>query len=80
MILSSEVLPLNATDEDVKIYRDRGFNIIEVPIGYYENFIDDLDIALTDIAGISTTSMSNYISGERITQTKTYIRPCEGSF
>ena len=68
--LSSEVLPLNATDEDVKIYRDRGFNIIEVPIGYYENFIDDIDIALTDIAGLSTTSSSRYISGPRIATVK----------
>ena len=33
-------------------------------MGYYENFRDDLDIALTDIAGISTSN-SRDISGER---------------
>ena len=69
--LPSEVLPPDILDEECRSYIERGFKLIDVPIGYYENFIDDLDIALTDIAGISTTSMSNYISGERITQTKT---------
>ena len=68
--LSSEVLPLDISDNDLKIYRDRGFNILEVPIGYYENFIDDIDIALTDIAGLSTTSSSRYISGPRIAAVK----------
>ena len=70
--LASEVLPLDATEEDEKIYRNRGFNILEVPIGYYENFIDDIDIALTDIAGLSTTSSSRYISGPRIATVKDY--------
>ena len=68
--LSSEVLPLDISEKDEKIYRDRGFNILEVPIGYYENFIDDIDIALTDIAGLSTTSSSRYISGPRIAAVK----------
>lgn len=68
--LTSEVLPLDATDEIIKVYRDRGFNILEVPIGYYENFIDDIDIALTDIAGLSTTSSSRYISGPRVAAVK----------
>lgn len=68
--LTSEVLPLTATEKDEKFYRDRGFNILEVPIGYYENFLDDIDIALTDIAGISTTSSSRYISGPRVATVK----------
>lgn len=68
--LSSEVLPLDISEKDENIYRDRGFNILEVPIGYYENFIDDIDIALTDIAGLSTTNSSRYISGPRIAAVK----------
>mgnify|MGYP003291086008 CR=1 FL=1 len=68
--LASEVVPLDATEQDLKIYRDRGFNLIDVPIGYYENFIDDIDIALTDIAGISTTNSSAYISGTRLLNAK----------
>lgn len=63
--LSSEVLPLNITSEQEQLYRNRGYQILEVPIGYYETFIDDIDVALTDIAGISTTNSSRYISGER---------------
>ena len=70
--LSSEVIPLDATERDIKLYRDRGFKIIDVPMGYYENFIDDIDIALTDIAGISTSSSSRYLSGPRIAAIKNY--------
>ena len=69
--LPSEVLPPDISEDECVYYRERGFRLIDVPINYYENFIDDIDIALTDIAGISTTSTSSYISGERITQCKT---------
>lgn len=69
--LASELLPLNATEEDARIYRNRGYSIIDVPIGYYENFRDDIDVALTDIAGISTTNLSKYISGARLAECKT---------
>ena len=68
--LNSEVLPLNTTEEDLKIYRNKGFKILDVPMGYYENFIDDIDVALTDIAGISTSNSSRYISGPRIANIK----------
>ena len=71
--LPSEVLPPDITDEECRYYVERGFRLLDVPIGYYENFLDDIDIALTDIAGISTSSTSNYISGERITQAKTEL-------
>jgi len=64
--LTSEVLPLNITEKDLDIYRSKGFTILEVPMGYYENFIDDIDIALTDIAGISTSNVTRYISGARV--------------
>ena len=39
-------------------------------MGYYENFIDDIDIALTDIAGISTSNVTRYISGSRLSAVK----------
>jgi hypothetical protein len=68
--LASEVLPPDATEEIANAYRDKGFRVIDVPIGYYENFLDNVDIALTDIAGISTTSLTSYISGERISHVK----------
>ena len=68
--LASEVIPLSATERDLKIYRDRGFNILDVPYGYYEQFIEDIDKSLQDIAGISTTSSSRYISGVRLKEVK----------
>jgi len=68
--MPSEVLPLQCDDETVQMYINKGYRILDVPIGYYENFIDDIDIALTDIAGISTTSLSSFIAGERIANTK----------
>jgi hypothetical protein len=64
--LSSEVLPLGITEEELDAVRSRGYQIIDVPMGYYENFIEDIDIALTDIAGISTTNSNRYISGPRL--------------
>lgn len=64
--LDSEVLPLDVSEKDVEIYINKGFQIIDVPIGYYENFLDDIDIALTDIAGISTSNVTRYISGARV--------------
>jgi hypothetical protein len=69
--LSSEVLPLNYTEKDLEIARNRGYTLLDVPMGYYENFIDDIDIALTDIAGISTSSTNRYISGVRLANVKT---------
>lgn len=64
--LDSEVLPLDISEKDIEIYINKGFQIIDVPIGYYENFLDDIDIALTDIAGISTSNVTRYISGPRL--------------
>jgi hypothetical protein len=68
--LNSEVLPLNITDEELKIIRDKGYQILDVPMGYYEAFMDDIDIALTDIAGISTSNTTRYISGPRLAAVK----------
>ena len=68
--LESELVPLDATDEDLKTYTDRGYTLLAVPSGYYEQFVDNINIALTEIAGISTSSTSRYISGVRIKAVK----------
>ena len=68
--LNSEVVSLTATQEELKYYTDRGYTLIDVPMGYYENFIDDIDIALTDIAGISTSGVTRYIAGNRVAAIK----------
>lgn len=63
--LENEVLPIDSDETLLQEYRDKGYSILMVPIGYYEKFIDDIDIALTDIAGISTSNTTRYISGAR---------------
>jgi hypothetical protein len=61
--LANEVLPLDAADSLVDEYRAKGYSLIHVPIGYRENFVENLDGALQDIAGIATASALKYISG-----------------
>ena len=61
--LANEVLPIDANDDLVAEYRAKGYNMIHVPIGYRENFVENLDGALQDIAGIATASSLKYISG-----------------
>lgn len=69
--LASEILPLDATEETVKEYRDKGYQLLQVPSGYWEAFNDNVELALTDIAGISTTNALKYISGVRFKEIKT---------
>lgn len=69
--LSNELLPLDATKELADEYKAKGYQILEVPIGYYENFSDNIDGALTDIAGLATASSLKYISGIKWNEIKT---------
>ena len=68
--MNSEIIPDSATEDDINYYKDRGYTLIDVPIGYKTNFIDDIDRALNEVAGISNTELSNFISGERINAAK----------
>ena len=69
--LANELLPLNAPKELLEEYRAKGYRMLEVPIGYRENFEDNIDGALTDIAGIATAASLKYISGVRWNEIKT---------
>ena len=69
--LANELIPLNATEEDIQAYINKGYKILKVPIGYYEQFQDDIDKALMEIAGISTSGITKYLSGARIAKIKT---------
>ena len=69
--LASELLPLEATQDLIDEYRAKGYNILKVPIAYYENFNENIDGALTDIAGIATASSLKYISGIKWNEIKT---------
>ena len=64
--LASEVLPLDINESELDAVRNKGYQILEVPMGYYESFIEDIDVALTDIAGLSISNSNRYISGPRL--------------
>lgn len=69
--LANELLPLNPPHDLLQEYRARGYSLLAVPMGYRENFEDNIDGALTDIAGIATAASLKYISGVRWNEIKT---------
>ena len=63
--LQSVVIP----DEDnEQFYIEKGYKIIHPPIDFKADFIDDIDRALCDFAGISSSSITKYISGAAVTE------------
>lgn len=69
--LAHELLPVDVTEAEVDAYREKGYYMLKVPPIYREAFEDNIDLALTDSAGISTSSSTKYISGIRLNQVKT---------
>lgn len=69
--LANELIPMGSPQALVDEYRAKGYTILPVPYGYYEVFQDNIDGALTDIAGIATASSLKYISGIRWNEIKT---------
>ena len=69
--LAHELLPVDVTEAEVQAYREKGYFMLKVPPIYREAFEDNIDLALTDNAGISTSSTTKYISGVRLNQIKT---------
>lgn len=52
--------------EDVESYNQQGYRVIDVPVEHRQAFELDIDSALMDIAGISVTSKSKFISYDRL--------------
>ena len=63
--LTSQVVP--DSELDLTPWTLRGYKIIEVPENLKAKFIEDIDRALCDYAGISSTELSKYISGQAVT-------------
>lgn len=60
--LTSVIIPEGVDEEE---YYAKGYTqIIHPPIDFKSNFIDDIDRALCDFAGISSSSLSKYINGQ----------------
>ena len=74
-LLASEVLPKIVSPELLDNFRDRGYSILPVPAStsYWEAFNDNVEVALNDLAGISTVGARKYIAGPRFKQIKTNI-------
>ena len=68
--LNSEVLPLDITEDALNVWRNKGYRILDVPIEYHAKFLEEIDRALCDYAGVSSSDLLTYISGTRLTNVK----------
>lgn len=71
--LANELLPVSSSKTLIDEYRARGYSILDVPIGYLEDFQQNIDEAICSIAGIATASALKYISGVRWNEIKTDV-------
>lgn len=55
-------------DENPEDFKKQGYRVIDVPVEYRQEFEFDIDRAVMDLAGISTTATSKFISYERLVQ------------
>lgn len=58
--LQSQVIP---DGDDSRAWKERGYKILDVPVDFRANFLDDIEKSLCDFAGISSSEISKYISG-----------------
>ena len=63
--LQSLIIP---DEEDDLPYIEKGYKIIKVPVDFKADFIDDIDRALCDFAGISSSSITKYINGAAVNE------------
>lgn len=69
--LANELLPKKCSKALLDEYTARGYTLLAVPIGYWDNFAENIDGALMDIAGKATAATLKYISGVRWNEVKT---------
>jgi hypothetical protein len=56
-------------DDDINnlsLYKERGYKILEVPIDFRAKFLEDIDRNLCDFAGVSSASSSKYMSAQMV--------------
>lgn len=72
--LMSQIIP---EGDNLDSWRDKGYNILEVPIEFRADFMDDIERALCDFAGISSSEITKYISGAAVAEIKneTMVNP-----
>lgn len=57
-------------DHNLQYWTDKGYSILQVPIEYKSKFLEEIDRALADYAGIASSELTKYISGERFNSCK----------
>ena len=63
--LENLVIPDNDIN-NLHLYKERGYKIIEVPVDFKAKFLEDIDRNLCDFAGISSASSNKYMSAQII--------------
>ena len=61
---------LKKPETNLEFWKDRGYKILSVPVEFRADFLDDIDRALCDFAGISSSEITKYISGTAVTDIK----------
>lgn len=65
--LTSQVIP---DGDDSSDWISKGYKILSVPVEFRADFLTDIERSLCDFAGISSSELSKYISGEAWNDTK----------
>lgn len=68
--LASIVLPEGLTDEEYYEYTKKGYKLLDVPIEFRAKFVEDIDRALCDYAGVSSSELTKYIAAARFNDAK----------
>lgn len=63
--LESLVIPDSDIDK-LDLYREKGYKILEVPLFFRAKFLEDMERTLCDIAGISSSTLSKYMSAQAV--------------
>lgn len=63
--LESIVIPDDEINELDK-YKEKGYQILEVPIDFKAKFIEDIERNLCDFAGISSSTLNKYMSAQAV--------------
>lgn len=61
--LASEVIGDNP---DIRLWKNKGYSVLKVPVEYKAAFLEDVDRALCDYAGVSSSDLTKYIAGHRL--------------
>ena len=62
----SRIIPDDASEEYIESLKKQDYRVIDVPIEHRQAFDQDLDKALQDIAGISTSTVTKAFSVQRV--------------